>query len=69
MRYGPKDRSSTQAANVKIIIPGATNPNLSFEMAPDGTMGYYWKGLKLMFSGTYNEVLSKCLGMSGTPSS
>jgi len=53
---------------VKIILPGATNPNLSFEMTPDGVMGYYWKDLKLMFSGTYNEGLGKCLGIAGTPS-
>ena len=62
--YEPRSGASSLPPNVKITIPGATNPHLSFEMSPDGIMGYYWKGVKLLFTGTYDDVLAKCTRMT-----
>ena len=56
--------------NTIVPLPQSTNPALTYEITPDGIMGWYWKGLQLKYTGSYEDVLDKCLGKTsnGNPS-
>jgi len=64
--YAPR----SSVSNTKVPLPQSTNPALTYEITPDGVIGWYLKGLQLKYTGSYEEVLDKCLGTisSGNPS-
>ena len=69
-QQGPSQQSQAQShyaprsgsVNTIVPLPQSTNPALTYEITPDGVMGWYWRGLQLKYTGSYEDVLDKCLG-------
>lgn len=63
--YGPKHTPIRDASSAKPNVVVSMS-GLTYKIEDGGASGWYWKGIKLSYNGTDDEILRKCLNRPAT---